>query len=50
MEEALSVAEYARQNGLGWFAEKTEEQLAAMEYTVFYGHDHALFYQEHILP
>ena len=43
-----SVAEYARQCNLDWFEGKTEEQLAAMEYTAF-GKDHALFYQEYIL-
>lgn len=31
-----SVAEYARQNDLDWFSNKTPEQLAAMERTAFY--------------
>lgn len=31
-----SVAEYARQNDLDWFSDKTPEQIAAMERTAFY--------------
>lgn len=35
----LSVAEYARQNNLDWFTDKTAEQLDAMERTAFISPD-----------
>lgn len=35
----LSVAEFARQNNLDWFTDKTSEQLDAMERTGFISPD-----------